>query len=149
MGDKMKRLLLGLALAVMLAGLFSVNSFACDFGCTPGYWKQSQHFDSWEFYTPNQLVCDVFTCPAGLELKNGTPLASATLLQALNSGGGGLDALLRHAIAALLNGEASVCEWDEDEVIVLTNGAIAGNRRAMEVVKNLFEAENEEDCPLN
>src|SRR5215210_35264 len=29
-------------------------------GCTPGYWKQPQHFDSWVVYSPNQLFSSVF-----------------------------------------------------------------------------------------
>ena len=29
-------------------------------GCTPGYWKQPQHFDSWVNYSPNMLYSDVF-----------------------------------------------------------------------------------------
>lgn len=153
----MKRLLLGLALAVMFAGLFSVNSFACENGCTPGYWKQSQHFGSWEGYSPTQFLCvngsngGVFTCPGTLKLKKGTPLASASLLDALKSGGGGLDALLRHAVAALLNGEAFVgCEIDPDKVIDWTNLAMASfSPELMEELKDDFAEENEGVCSFD
>lgn len=72
-------------------------------GCTPGYWKQSQHFDSWPApYTPETNLRDVFvTDPVTL-------IPDDTFLEALNYGGGpGVDGatqiLLRAAVAALLN----------------------------------------------
>ena len=143
----MTRLLLGLALAVMLAGLFSVNSFACENGCTPGYWKQSQHFDSWVGYTPGQRVCDVFSCPADVNLKYGT---DTTLLQALKSGGGGLNALMRHAVAALLNAQLWPCEdMGEGGIIGTVSRVMDGSPAAIEHLKNQLEDENEDYCPLN
>lgn len=152
----MKRLLLGLALAVMFAGLFSVNSFACDNGCTPGYWKQAQHFDSWIGYTPSQALCvdgsngGVFTCPAGLELKKGTSLATATLLDALQSGGGGLDALLRHAVAALLNAQRWPCEdMTENGLISTVSAVMDGSPATIEFLKDQLADENEDYCPLH
>ena len=65
-------------------------------GCTPGYWKQDQHFDSWEAtgYEPG----DSFDVVFGVASSNGW-----TLLEALDAGGGDENALARHATAALLN----------------------------------------------
>src|SRR5690606_20729171 len=63
-------------------------------GCTPGYWKQSQHFDSWVGYLPTQTFSSVFGW-------NG--FGNMTLLGVLGQGGGGTKALGRHAVAALLN----------------------------------------------
>ncbi len=60
-------------------------------GCTPGYWKQSQHFDSWTGYSPSTQFSAVF--------ENAFP--GKTLLQVLEQGGGGLNALGRHTVAAL------------------------------------------------
>lgn len=75
----------------------------CDEGCTPGYWKQTQHFDSWPTpYGPDSNLRDVFvTAPETL-------VPDDTFLEALNYGGGaGVDGathiLLRAAVAALLN----------------------------------------------
>jgi hypothetical protein len=70
-------------------------------GCTPGYWKQTQHFDSWVTYTPTRTVGSIFT---GVD----SSLSGETLLAALQGGGGpGLvgaeTILLRAAVAALLN----------------------------------------------
>jgi len=63
-------------------------------GCTPGYWKQPQHFDSWPSpYVPGMAFEDVFDDVFG----------SSTLLDALKFKGGGLQALGRHTVAALLN----------------------------------------------
>src|SRR5262245_39172153 len=63
-------------------------------GCTPGYWKQDQHFDSWVGHAPG----DSFEAVFGRNVP-GTP----SLLDALQLGGGGLKALMRHATEALLN----------------------------------------------
>ena len=61
-------------------------------GCTPGYWKQPHHFDSWTNYTPSDEYDVIFGVPY-----------DKTLLEALRTGGGGEKALGRHATAGLLN----------------------------------------------
>ena len=112
-------------------------------GCTPGYWKQSQHFDSWVGFTQNQTLESVFNVPDSLGLDN------QTLLQALSTGGGGVSALMRHAVAALLNSSNSNVDsnFTTAQVIAATNAALAsGNYEAQ---KNLFAAANEQGCPLN
>jgi cysteine-rich repeat protein len=64
-------------------------------GCTPGFWKQPQHLQYWpEAYKPTDRVNTVFGV---------TSTSNPTLLQALSTGGGGEEAFLRHAVAALLN----------------------------------------------
>ncbi|MDH3224417.1 MAG: hypothetical protein OEO23_11935, partial [Gemmatimonadota bacterium] len=62
-------------------------------GCTPGYWKQPHHFDSWTGYDPEDLFSSAF--------EDAFP--GMTLLEVLKQGGGGLKALGRHTVAALLN----------------------------------------------
>ena len=70
--------------------------------------------------------------------------ANATLLDALNSGGGGINALARHAVAAPLN--ASSPDVDSDfttaEVIALVQDAVPGGL-TIEQAKNLLAAVNE------
>jgi hypothetical protein len=110
-------------------------------GCTPGYWKQSQHFNAWVGYAPADSFQAVF----------GRPVAG-TLLDALNANGGGLNALRRHAVAALLN--ASNPSVDPDPAIDTTAEVIAAFQAAYdsgdyETTKNMFEASNEAGCPLN
>jgi len=107
-------------------------------GCTPGYWKQKQHFDSWVKYKPTDSFAAIFGVPYNL-----------TLLQALEKGGGGKEALGRHAVAALLNAAANGVSYYyiEREIIAMVQQAWAtGN---YETPKNLLAAENERGCPLN
>lgn len=63
-------------------------------GCTPGYWKQEQHLESWgpTGYNPNDSFVDVFGVDLGFE----------TLWDAVNAKGGGVKKLARHGTAALL-----------------------------------------------
>lgn len=110
-------------------------------GCTPGYWKQSQHFDSWVNYTaPGPNYETVFSVDASF---------NKDLLGALGQGGGGEKALGRHATAALLNaGNPDVSYlYTEAEVISLVQQAYSTGD--FEGVKDLLAAQNESGCPLN
>lgn len=109
-------------------------------GCTPGYWKQSQHFDSWAGYAPGDSFNAVFGVTASF---------NKTLLGALSQGGGGEKALGRHAVAALLNavnGGVSY-RFTVAEVIAIVQTAYA--TRNFERAKAEFELQNEMGCPLN
>lgn len=111
-------------------------------GCTPGYWKQPHHFDSWTGYSPGDSFDTVF---------GGAPVDyNKTLLEALEQGGGQEKALGRHAVAALLNASSPDVsyEYTASEVIDLVRDAWSG-AEDIEYVKDLFEAENEAGCPLN
>ncbi len=111
-------------------------------GCTPGYWKQDHHLDSWDAtgFDPDDLYETVFGVDAG---------ESWTLLGALEAKGGGENALARHATAALLNASNPDVsyEYTADEVIALVQSAYASGD--FEGVKDLFEEQNELGCPLN
>ena len=109
-------------------------------GCTPGYWKQSQHFDSWPApYTPSTLFSDVF--------EDAFP--GQTLLDVVGAGGGGLTALGRHTVAALLNAASSGVDYDlsSGAVISAFNDVYPGGD--YEALKNRLETLNEQGCPLN
>ncbi len=115
-------------------------TFGCDGlegeGKTPGYWKQCQHFHNWAGgYTPSTLFSDVF--------DNAFP--GKTLLQVLQQGGGGLNALGRHTVAALLNSVASNVDYalTAEEVITLFNGNVPGPAAGIENLKNYFQSLNE------
>jgi hypothetical protein len=120
-------------------------------GCTPGYWKQSQHFDSWVGYTQNQTLESVFDVPNALGLDN------ATLLQALNFGGGsgttgGARILFRAAVAALLNSAQPNVDYPltTAQVIARVNAALASNNRnTMLTLAARLDAFNNLGCPLN
>ena len=108
----MKKLSLILCLVFALGLAFSgLAQAACgDVGCTPGYWKQVRHFDSWVNYSPDDIFSDVFGVGPAV-----------TLLEALKTGGGGEAALGRHAVAALLNANAlDEYWWYESSVISMS-----------------------------
>ena len=109
-------------------------------GCTPGYWKQSQHFDSWpSAYTPGQAFSSVFS----------DAFPGKSFLQVLAAGGGGLTALGRHTVAALLNSANGAVDYGMTpaQVISAFNAAYASG--GYEAQKNIFAGLNERDCPLN
>lgn len=107
-------------------------------GCTPGYWKQDQHFDSWVGYSPSGSFQTAF---GGLG-------PNITLLAAMQTKGGGEGALLRHAAAALLNASSGIdYGYSVADVIVMVTQAYSSGD--FETVKNQFEIENELYCPLN
>ena len=97
-----------------------------DEGCTPGFWKQPQHFDSWVGYTPSQSFETVFDVDVTLRGQGQTTYATPTLLQALDANGGGVNALARHGVAALLNASNPDVEFafTTAEVIALVHDAI-------------------------
>ena len=107
-------------------------------GCTPGYWKQSQHFDSWVGYSPTDLFASVFGVTR-----------SGTLLDALKANGGGEQALARHAVAALLNASSSVdyAMATPAQVIAAVQAAFASGD--FETQKDQFASWNERGCTLN
>ncbi len=112
--------------------------------CSPGYWKQSQHFDSYVGYTPTQLFSSVFS--------NAFP--AKTLVGVLSNGGGGLNALGRQVVAALLNNAAGLETGTTTAGIISTfnsiyaNAPMSGNTNGYYGgFQSLFSAA--EHCPLN
>lgn len=110
-------------------------------GCTPGYWRQGHHFDSWVGYSPDDDFDSVFGVASSF--------GPATLGEAVQLGGGGENALARHAVAALLNAANDDVSYafTTGDVIGMVQGAYATGD--FESVKDQFEAENEAGCPLD
>ena len=52
-------------------------------GCTPGFWKQPQHFDSWVGFEPSDSFEDVFGVDVTLKAGGSGRSTDPTLLQAL------------------------------------------------------------------
>lgn len=133
-----------------------------DEGCTPGYWKQPQHFDSWpsdwtdgDGY-PSADFCSsdgsgaIFTCSSMIELANPESgyLNDISLLEALELRGGGVNALARHAAAAALNGATSVdYAYSLSMVQSLVNDALSSGE--YDAAKDDLEEANEAYCPLD
>lgn len=110
-------------------------------GCTPGYWKQDHHFDSWPAaLAPEDLFVDVFGIDA---------FPDQTLLDVLEQGGGGLIALGRHSVAALLNSLSDGVDYSLSDTRVLGGFEHAWDTGDYNKMKDNFEDANEEDCPLN
>ncbi|MDX1400677.1 MAG: hypothetical protein R3245_02045 [Kiloniellales bacterium] len=113
-------------------------------GCTPGYWKQEHHFDSWPAaFMPSDLFSDTF--------EDAYP--GMTLLDVLENNGNqtGLEALGRHTVAALLNAASADVDYDltEGEVIDAFNDVFPGSKGDYNDVKDDLAELNELGCPLN
>lgn len=111
-------------------------------GCTPGYWRQRHHYADWTApYDPSDLFSSVF--------EDAFP--GMTLGQVVRIRGGGLNALGRHTVAALLNAASAEVSYDltPAEVIAAFNAAYPGNRASYNALKDDFESFNELGCPLN
>ncbi len=111
-------------------------------GCTPGFWKQPQHFDSWNGFSTGDSYDTVF----GVTSSFGSGF---TMLDAASQGGGGENALGIHAVAALLNTQDDDVNYPftTAEVIDLVQGAYSSGD--FEDTKNILMEENEQICPLN
>jgi len=127
------------SLAWIFAAL-SIPSSTGGEGCTPGYWKQEHHFASWEGYDPMTPFVDVF--------EDAFP--GMTLLEVLKQGGGGLHALGRHTVAALLNASSPNTNYDlsTDDIISTFNNVFPGSKGDYNRQKDIFEDFNEQGCPL-
>lgn len=117
------------------------NKMEVSQGCSPGYWKQPQHFGSYPTEMgiyPNTLFVDVFGEDA---------FPGMTLLQVLSQGGGGLNALGRQIVSAYLNA-ASIenYPYDPDEVAADFRDVYPGGNYSalMEKYEDL-----QDPCPLS
>jgi len=106
-------------------------------GLTPGYWKQSQHFFAWRIYTQTDTFDSVFSVTV-------FP-SSFTLLDALAQGGGGVNALGRQGVAALLNAASGTLSYPLTTAQVITlvhNAIVSGDATTIENVKDLLQSYN-------
>ena len=117
-------------------------------GCTPGYWKQPQHFSDWtDPYDPTDLFSEHF--------ENAFP--GKTLLTVLSQpassppGPNALNSLGRHTVAALLNAANRNVNFGftPQQVIDMFNAVFPGTDAEYLALKNIFAAANEAGCPLN
>ncbi len=110
-------------------------------GCTPGYWKN--HLDAWPAtgYGPSQDFDLIF----GVDAFS----PNRTLLRAISQGGGGINALGRHAVAALLSASHPNVAYPltpADVITLVRNAVLSGD---YEPTKNLLDGYNNLGCPLN
>jgi hypothetical protein len=157
-----------IACSIVAGGVVSAsaNNIGNSEGCTPGYWKATQHHDSWQEYTPGQAAGEVFNDGAK------TYTNGLTLLEALQGRGGSGDEgaaeiLLRAATASLLNAAHEGVDFplrrDADTttdpeaspnggpaLIDSVNAALqSGNRTKMLDLAAELDRLNNLGCPLN
>lgn len=126
-----------------------------DYGCTPGYWKQAQHVDSWEEATPDRLLAH--PDPTAWTFRPTGERADDTFLQALNyKGGSGVagaeQILLRAAVAAWLNAAHETVGYPvrRHEIVADVNAAIrSGDRARMLELAAELDRMNNLGCPLS
>lgn len=140
------------AMRIPLPGDLGGNEMPGDEGCTPGYWKN--HTDSWagSGYSPNQTVVSVFSGASAFP-----SLASQTLLQALQGGGGpgtlgAAKILLRAATAAVLNAAHGGVDYPRTSAQIKSdvNAALtSNNRNTMLALAAALDDDNNGGCTLN
>jgi hypothetical protein len=109
-------------------------------GCTPGFWKQEQHVGSW----PAPLAAETpFVDAFGVDAFPGL-----TLLDVLELGEADLDALGRHAVAALLSALSDDVDYPLTDEEVIEAFEVAYDSGVYEDTKDVFAAYNEDHCPL-
>jgi len=144
-GDmKTKRIPLLVGMVLLAAMAFVGIASACDYGCTPGYWKN--HPDDWPCLDPNRVMD-----PPNADLDGDGDLD--TFMDALNYKGGSGDIgaeriLLRAGVAAYLNS----CAFDKfpddfsDLFDYLDNPV--GQRNGMLNLAGYFDYNNNAGCPF-
>jgi hypothetical protein len=147
------RALLGAAVAGHALVAVSDGATAVDFeGCSPRYWKKSEHLDSWAVtgYSPTQTLESVFDVPDAFGLDNDT-LLKALGYRVRRGPQRAARKLLRAAVAALLNAAHQDVDYPRtvSTVISAVNAALASNDR--EIMLNLaanLNDDNTRGCPL-
>ena len=114
-------------------------------GGTPGFWKAKNHASEWIPTGFDQS--DSYEVVFGVDLDG--KLDGISLIDAIKLGGGGMKAMMRHSVAAILNAGHPDVDYDltVDEVIGLVQDAFAGYK-TFEEVKGILAAFNEQPHPL-
>jgi uncharacterized repeat protein (TIGR01451 family) len=138
----------------LVRGEYLTGSTGGTEGLTPGFWKTHSTFGpaplaGWPEtgYNPTQSWEAVF----GL-VDNATVPGTPTLLDALGAGGGGVNALLRHSTAALLNAANPNVDYlyTVASIISSTKAAIlSGNAATIDNLKNQYAYQNELGADLS
>lgn len=135
----------------MASGNLSAPKVACN-GCTPGYWKQPQHFFAWSGFRPVDVSAlekaDTFNAVFGVFDYKKSDGTAYTLLEVLHLNGNSdpiFPKLGAHAVAALLNAASSInYGYTSGEIITL----FTNNKRTPDVLKDALDDLNNRGCPL-
>ncbi|MFC1792527.1 hypothetical protein ACFL3Q_02955 [Planctomycetota bacterium] len=128
-------------------------------GCTPGFWKNNgdKHGASaWDCFSPSTRFGDVFLLndPLVIRGKGKNTITNPTLLQALGANGGGVNAMIRHGVAALLNACSDCVQYATNDpigIIIMIEDTLNGEPGAHTVgeLHTMFAGYNEAGCPVN
>lgn len=130
-----------------------------DEGCTPGFWKNNgdKHGASaWDCFSPDTLFSVVFSLKEPLKIrgKGQRTITDPALLQALGANGGGVNAMVRHGVAAMLNACSDCVDYaigDPLQVIFMIEDTLNEVPGALTVdeLHSMFAENNEAGCPVN
>jgi hypothetical protein len=117
-------------------------------GFTPGFWKNHACAprNAWPptGYAPGDSFESIFGVDVTLRGKGKATISEPTLLEALDANGGGINALARHAVAALLNAAHPDVNYplSTSEIIDAVHDAIINGEPAITDLKNELDAFN-------
>lgn len=137
--------LISAAVAVIAAAGLATAQVDCEQGCSPGYW--GQHPESWdgvpEDFTSSIVHQIGFNAIFGVTPAESGHADTVTLLDACNTGGGGLMALARHAAAGLPSAESLPCyPYSVPQVIAIYRDAIGVDPGPLEIAGALSDLAN-------
>ena len=124
-------------------------------GCTPGYWKNNaKKWDavSWVGYDPDDSFNTVFGVNVELRGNGKSIITDPTLLEALDANGGGINALARHAVAALLNASNSKISYAMSEAAIIDavhDALDSGDPDAIKALHTQLAGYNEAGCSID
>jgi hypothetical protein len=133
-------------------------------GCTPGFWKNNgdkhgasawcESIDGIPI-SPDTPFSFVFWTNEPLIIRgNGkSTITDPTLLQALGANGGGVNAMVRHGVAAMLNACSGCVDYaigDPMKVIFMIEDTLNGvGDYTVDELHSMFAENNEAGCPVN
>lgn len=117
-------------------------------GCTPGYWKQTHHLDSWPI-AETTLFSEVFERSITIRLKKQGSITEPTLFEALHAKGGKVNTAARHATAAYLNALSADVSYDMSPSSVVDAFQVSFDNNDYGVLIDSLVDFNEQGCPLN
>jgi hypothetical protein len=127
-------------------------------GCTPGYWKNNadkHDASAWgpTGYDPDDEFYDVFGVHITVGAGGKKTITDPTLLEALQATGGGVNALARHGVAALLNAAHPDIAYGigdpQDVIDMVYDALISGDPGAIQTAHELLAGYNEAGCSLD
>ncbi|UCG68472.1 MAG: hypothetical protein JSV09_11750 [Thermoplasmata archaeon] len=136
-----KKVLPAIFIAILSTSILAIPVYACDYGMTPGFWKN--HPEYWpDNYYPSTPFSDVFGCD----------VEGATLLEALSFGGGpgiaGAKRILARAAVALWLNEMTFPGGSPNWVIQQTcNAMSSGDRDTILSLAAQFDIWNNQGPP--